>query len=130
MEAPPSPLSSRPKRSEVEGSAVPQTPPGDVFRQSLGPAVPPTLKHIPKVLVIDVVVVLHLRRFHKRAQQPWAPIRGRLLQIRVSLFDVASQQRIGPLRSMEVLQCGVDVIRQEPLRLANILDLRRLPVEA
>src|ERR1700722_1170798 len=53
MEALPSPLSSRPKRSEVEGSAVPRTPPGDVFRQSLGPAVPPTLKHIPKVLVID-----------------------------------------------------------------------------
>src|SRR6202043_2733644 len=30
--APPSPLSSRPKRSEVEGSAVHQTPHGNVFK--------------------------------------------------------------------------------------------------
>jgi hypothetical protein len=62
--------------------------------QCSGPAVPPTnplLKLIPKVLVINVVVVLHLRRFHKRAQKPWA------------LFDVASQQRIGPLSGMEIL---------------------------
>src|ERR1700722_10564113 len=34
MEAPPSPLSSRPKRSEVEGSAVPRTSRGNVFRQT------------------------------------------------------------------------------------------------
>jgi hypothetical protein len=32
LEAPPSPLSSRPERSAVEGSAVPRTPPGNVFR--------------------------------------------------------------------------------------------------
>src|ERR1700733_14813525 len=34
MEASPFPLSPRPKRSEVEGSAVPQTPPGNVFSLS------------------------------------------------------------------------------------------------
>jgi hypothetical protein len=33
LEALPSPLSSRPERSGVEGSAVPRTPPGNVFRQ-------------------------------------------------------------------------------------------------
>jgi hypothetical protein len=31
LEAPPSPLSSRPERSVVEGSAVPRTSPGNVF---------------------------------------------------------------------------------------------------
>jgi hypothetical protein len=35
MEAPPSPLSSRPKRSAVERSAVPRSFPGNVFRQSV-----------------------------------------------------------------------------------------------
>jgi hypothetical protein len=35
MVALPSPLSSRPERSEVEGSAVPQTPLGNVFLQGV-----------------------------------------------------------------------------------------------
>ena len=34
MEALPSPLSSRPERSAVEGSAVQRTSPGNVFRQT------------------------------------------------------------------------------------------------
>lgn len=32
------------------------------------------LEQIPKILVVYVVVILHLRRFHEGAEQPWATI--------------------------------------------------------
>src|ERR1700723_3711829 len=49
MEALPSPLSSRPERSEVEGSAVPRTPHGNVFR-NLNPNSHPVIIRPPAPL--------------------------------------------------------------------------------
>ena len=77
-------LSSRPERKRSGGTCCFTTP--------------NLLKLIPKVLVINIVVILHFRRLHKRAQQPRAPIRGSPFQISISLFDVGPEQRVIPLR--------------------------------
>ena len=88
----------------------------------------PRLKLIPQVLVVDIMVVLQLGRLHKGAQQTRAAVSGSFLQFRVALLYIGSQQGVGPLRSLKIFECCIDVVRQEPLGLTKILDLRRLPL--
>ncbi len=75
------------------------------------------------------MVVLHFRRFDERPQQPRAPVRRRLLQVRITALHVLAQQRRGPLRALEVRQRVVDVVRQVPLRLAQVLDAGGLALQ-
>jgi len=55
------------------------------------------LKQIPEELVVDVVVILHLGRFHERSQQTRTPIGGSLLQIRVPALHIFAENFRRPL---------------------------------
>src|ERR1700719_453283 len=46
------------------------------------------LKQIPEELIVNLVVVLHFRCLHERAQQTRAAISRRLLQFRITAFHV------------------------------------------
>src|SRR5579859_8171 len=68
------------------------------------------LKLVPKVLVIDVVVVLHFGRLHECAQQAGAAVGGGLLQVSIALLHFRPQQGVSPLGGSEVFERGVDVV--------------------
>lgn len=46
------------------------------------------LEQVPEELVVNVVVILHFGRLHKRSQLARTTIGGRLLQVRIAPFDV------------------------------------------
>ena len=46
------------------------------------------LKEVPQELVVNVVVVLYLGRFHKRSEQPWAAVCCCLLQLRIATLYI------------------------------------------
>jgi hypothetical protein len=60
------------------------------------------LKHIPQELVINLVVILNFGFLHKSTQQPGAPIRAGLLQVRIPALDVLAQNGSSPLCALEV----------------------------
>ena len=70
------------------------------------------LEQIPQILVIALVVVLHLLRLDKRAQQARAAVG-------VAVLHFVAQQIGRPLRRAEVRKSVVDVIGQEALGLAQ-----------
>ena len=49
------------------------------------------LKHVPEELIVDFVMVLNFRRFHKRAELSRAPICRGLLQVGVAILYVFSE---------------------------------------
>src|ERR1051326_6917382 len=71
---------------------------------------------IPEKLIIYLVVELHLGSFYDCPQEPGAPIRGSLLQIRKPALDVSAEQLGGPIGFLKVLKRGVDIVRQVSLR--------------
>src|SRR5665213_2298336 len=87
------------------------------------------LELIPEVLVVDLVVILNLRRLHHRAQQARAPVCRTLLQIQIPVLHLFAEERLRPLRVPEVVHRVVDVVRQEALRRTQIRNVRHLAVE-
>src|SRR5438067_4201921 len=69
-----------------------------------------SLKQVPEVLVINIVVVLHFLGFHKCAEQTRAAICGRFFEIGVTTLHICAQQRRSPIRSQEVVESRVDVV--------------------
>ena len=90
---------------------------------------PASLELVPEVLVVNVVVVLHLRRFHERSQQARTAIGRSLLQVGVAALHILAQQLGRPVSVAEVLQRVVDVVRQIAFGLAQVLDLRGLALK-
>src|SRR6202162_3694816 len=88
------------------------------------------LEQVPKELVVDVVVILHLGRLHEGSQQTRTAVCRRLLQISVAAFHVFTEKIGRPLCFAEVFESRVDVVRQVALGLAEVLDLRGIAVDA
>src|SRR6267378_3183621 len=88
------------------------------------------LELVPQELVVHLVVELDLGDFHYGPQRARTAVRRAAFQIRVAGLDVSSEERRGPLRLLEVFQRRVNVVREVPLRRAQILDLGDLAVEA
>src|ERR1700730_5957774 len=87
------------------------------------------LKTIPQELVVDLVVILHLRSLHERPEEPWTAVSRSLLQVGIAPLDIIPKYLPGPLRRTEIVQCSVDVVRQVSLSLAQIVQLRRVAVQ-
>src|SRR6266852_7273933 len=87
------------------------------------------LETVPKELVVYVVVVLHLRSLHERAQQARTAIGGGLFQIGVASLHVATEKVGGPLCLAEISNGVIDVIRQVAFGLTQVLDLGGFAVQ-
>ena len=85
---------------------------------------------IPEELIVYVVVILHLGRFHKGSQQTRAAIGRSLFQVGVTALHIFAEKFCCPLRLAEIVERSVDVIRQVTLGLAQVFDLRGFAVEA
>src|SRR6201987_6565107 len=73
------------------------------------------LEQVPEELVVDFVVVLHFRRFHEGAKRTRATVGGGAFQVREACFYVGAQELGRPGGLLEIIQSGVDVVRQIPL---------------
>src|SRR4029077_9177938 len=81
----------------------------------------PSLEEVPEELVVHFVVVLHFRRFYKRAKRPWATVGGSAFQIGIAALHVRAEQLGGPVGFLEIINRGVDVVRQIPFGLTQVL---------
>src|SRR6478752_5072515 len=90
---------------------------------------PAGLEQVPQELIVNVVVVLHLRRLHKCTQQAWTAIGCSLFQVHVPRLRILAEQLRRPRRFVEICHRVVDVVRQVTLGLAQILDLCRIAVD-
>src|SRR5271155_796468 len=88
------------------------------------------LELVPEKLVINFVVELHFLRLHKSTEQARAAVRRRFLQVSISALHIFAEQLCRPRGVAEILNRRVDVVRQIALRLAEVLDLRCVAVEA
>src|ERR1700738_999543 len=88
------------------------------------------LKQAPEKLVIDLVVKLHFGCFYHCAELPRTAVRGSPLQLGITPLHIGGKQLRGPLGFLEILDRRVNVVRQIPRRLSQILDLRGFAVEA
>src|ERR1700722_5176588 len=50
------------------------------------------LELIPQILVVDLVVILHLRRFDDRAEEPRATVGRALLEIGIPTLHIGAEQ--------------------------------------
>src|ERR1700736_6544602 len=75
------------------------------------------LKHVPKELVVYLVVELHLRSFHEGTQRSRATVRRGLLQVRVAPLYVFAEEFGRPFGGTEMIQRRVDIVGQITLRL-------------
>jgi hypothetical protein len=75
-------------------------------------------------------MVLDLWHLHECAQQTRATICRRLLQVGATRLYVLAEQPRCPGCVAEVVDCGIDVVRQIALRLAQVGDLRLGPIQA
>src|SRR5438552_13818775 len=73
----------------------------------------PLLEHVPKVLSVDLVVILHFRRLHDRAERTGTAVCRSLFQIGVAGLHILTKELCGPLRFIEVVDCIINIIRQE-----------------
>src|SRR6185437_14296316 len=89
-----------------------------------------TLELVPQELVVHLVVELDFRSLHDGPEQARATVCGSLLQVGVASLHIVAQYLRRPLRLPEILECGVNVVRQVALRLAQVLDLRDFAVDA
>src|ERR1700730_18778342 len=78
------------------------------------------LELVPKVLVVYVVVVLHLGRFHERAQQARTAIGRCLLQVGVAPLHVLAEQLRGPVCLAEVVERVINIVRPVAFGLAQV----------
>src|SRR5665213_4057794 len=56
-----------------------------------------SLELIPEILIVNLVVVLQLRRLDDGAEQPGAAIRGCFLEVGVAALHLGAEQLGGPL---------------------------------
>src|SRR6266511_801416 len=99
-----------------------ETRPGHVSRFSFCTAklrISKSLEIGPQRLVIDLVVELDLGALDPRAKQARASVGRSLLQISVLRDDLLAEERRGIFAAAEVVERGIDVIRQEALLRAN-----------
>src|SRR5271166_419278 len=88
------------------------------------------LEHVPEELVVDLVVILDFRWFDEGAEVAGAAVRGSFLQVGVAALDVLAEQLGSPLCLLEVLEGGIDVVRQVAFGLAQILDFGGVAINA
>src|SRR5277367_3385000 len=88
-----------------------------------------SLELVPEELVINFVMELHFLRLHKSTEQARAAVRRRFFQVSVAALHIFAKQLRCPRGVAEILNRRVDVVRQIALRLAEVLDLRRVAVE-
>jgi len=81
------------------------------------------LELVPEVLIVDLVVILHFRRFDDRTQEAGAAIGRGLLEIGEATLYIGAEEFRGPGGGAEVLESGVDVVGQVAFGLAEVLDL-------
>src|SRR5260370_25838190 len=84
------------------------------------------LKQVPQKLVVNVVVILHFRRFYERAQQARAAVGRGLLQVEVAVLHVFAEELGGPIGVLEVVHGRIDVVGKVAFGLAQVLDVRRI----
>lgn len=89
-----------------------------------------SLKLPPKQLVVNVVVELDFTALHDRPEQTRATIRACLLQLRIPLLHILAQQGRSSLRTLEISERCVEIVRKIPLGLAQILDFRNIPLQS
>src|SRR5262249_40949545 len=87
------------------------------------------LEQVPKKLVVDIVVILHLGCLDEGSQQPRAAISRCLFQVRIAHFDVVTKNLADPVSVSEILHGSVDVVRKVALRLTQVLDFSDFAVE-
>ncbi len=75
-------------------------------------------------------MILDLRCLDEGPQLARAPVGGCLLEVSVARLDVLPQKLGRPFCAPEVLERGIDVVRQIPLGLSQIADLGGLPAQA
>ncbi len=68
------------------------------------------LEQVPEELVVNLVMVLHLWRFHERAQRSRATVSRRSLQIRVATFHVGTKKLGGPIGLLRSLPMGMRIM--------------------
>ena len=61
-----------------------------------------SLEQVPKKLVVNLVMILNLWRFHERAQRSRATVGRSSLQIRKARLDVCAKQFCGPAGFFEI----------------------------
>src|SRR5271170_5388519 len=89
-----------------------------------------SLEQIPEELVVDLVVILDLRSLHEGAKIARTAVRRRFLEVGIAALDVGADDFGDPLRLVEVIECGVDVVGQIAFGLAEIFDLGSFAVDA
>src|ERR1700722_9591223 len=89
-----------------------------------------SLELVPQILVVDLMMELHLRSFYESPESASAAVRGGLFQVGIAAFDIFAEQGFRPIGFAEVFDCRVNVVRQVTLRLAQVLDLRGLAIQA
>src|ERR1700731_4495603 len=121
-------------KSEQRRAQIPTRPGGKTKgRRSLaGPLMwylKNRLKVVPKKLVVDIVVELHLGRLDDGAEETGAAVGRGLLEIGVAALDVFAEQGGGPVGVAEVVERGVDVVGKVAVGLAQVLDFGRIAVQ-
>src|SRR6266404_7483844 len=87
------------------------------------------LEQVPEELVVNLMVVLHFRRFHECPKRARAAVRGSAFQVRETSLYIGAQQLGCPPRLFKVFERRIDVVRQIALRLAQVLDFRGFAVQ-
>src|SRR5712664_1613845 len=96
-----------------------------------GPAIScAALEQIPKELVVDFVVILHLGRFDESTQLTRTAVRRSLFEISIAALHVRSEKGRGPFSLAKVVERRINVVRQIALRLTQVLDLCGFSVDS
>src|SRR3954471_5119115 len=68
------------------------------------------LEQVPEGLVVDLVVELHFGSLDEGAEVASAAVGGSLLEIGETALHIGAEDFGNPLRRLEVVDCGLDVI--------------------
>src|SRR4051794_26774021 len=88
-----------------------------------------TLEHVPKELVVNFMVILDFRYFDERSQATRATIGCGLLEVGIPSLYVFTEQAGIPGGVSEVLERGVNIVRQVTFRTTQVVDLGGLAVQ-
>src|SRR5882757_4899987 len=69
------------------------------------------LEQIPKELVVDFVVILHLGRFDESTQLTRTAVRRSLFEISIASLHVRSEKGRGPFSLAKVVERRINVVR-------------------
>src|SRR5258707_11647688 len=70
-----------------------------------------SLEQIPKELVVDFVVILHLGRFDESTQLTRTAVRRSLFEISIAPLHVRSEKGRGPFSLAKVVERRINVVR-------------------